>query len=161
MHLGNAAAERRVVLHLAQHVCEKEHLAIAAAGDERVFGVAVVLDDEARIFDVLVATVAAHSVEVALPAFAVRRIGEHEVEGARANLVVRERREGGTADDVIRRVTVAFEQQVSFADGVRFSVDFLAVKVRGDLLAVFASDPLERFLGDGQHAASAARTVVE
>jgi hypothetical protein len=34
--LGDAAAERRVVLHLASHVGQEEHLAVAGAGDERV-----------------------------------------------------------------------------------------------------------------------------
>ena len=38
--LGDAAAERGVVLHLAQHVGQEEHLAVAGAGDERVFGIA-------------------------------------------------------------------------------------------------------------------------
>ena len=47
--LGDAAAERRVVLHLREHVGEEEHLAVAGAGDERVLRVAVVLDHEARV----------------------------------------------------------------------------------------------------------------
>ena len=51
VNLGDAAAERGVVLHLAEHVGQKEHLAVAAAGDEGVFGIAGVLDDEARVFD--------------------------------------------------------------------------------------------------------------
>ena len=47
VHLSDAAAERRVLLHLAQHVGEEEHLPIAGAGDEAVFGVVVALDQEA------------------------------------------------------------------------------------------------------------------
>jgi hypothetical protein len=35
--LCDAAAERRVVIHLRHHVCEKEHLAIAGAGNEGHF----------------------------------------------------------------------------------------------------------------------------
>jgi hypothetical protein len=36
------------MLHLAQHVGQEEHLAVAAAGDEGVFGIAGVLDDLKR-----------------------------------------------------------------------------------------------------------------
>ena len=116
------------------------------------------LDDEARVFEVLLA---AHAFEVALPAFAVGRIGEHEVELAGAEGVVGERGMLRTTDDVVRRVAVALEQEVGFADGVGLGVDLLAVEMRGDLLAVLLGDLLERFLGDGQHAARAAGAVVE
>ena len=85
VHLGDAAAERRAVLHLGEHVGQEEHLAVAGAGDERVLRIARVLDDEARVLD---AVLAAHPLEVALPALAVGRIGEHEVELARREGVV-------------------------------------------------------------------------
>ena len=65
------------------------------------------------------------------------------------------------ADDVVRGLAVALEQQVGFADGVGLAVDLLTVEVRGDLLAVGLGDLLERFLRDGQHAAGAAGAVVE
>jgi hypothetical protein len=65
------------------------------------------------------------------------------------------------ADDVVRRVTVAFEQEVGFADGVGLAVDLLAVKVGGDLFAVRLGDLLKRLLRHGQHAAGAAGAVVE
>ena len=69
-----------LVLHLREHVGQEQHLAVAGAGDERVLRIAGVLDDEARVLD---AVLAAHPLEVALPALAVGRIGEHEVELAR------------------------------------------------------------------------------
>ena len=71
VHLGDAAAELRAVLHLGEHVGQEQHLAVARAGDERVLGVARVLDDEARVLD---AVLAAHALEVALPALAVGRV---------------------------------------------------------------------------------------
>src|ERR1019366_687948 len=35
VHLGTAAAQRRLTVHLRGHVGEEEHLAVAGAGDER------------------------------------------------------------------------------------------------------------------------------
>ena len=118
---------------LREHVGQEQHLAVARAGDERVLGVARVLDDEARVLD---AVLAAHALQVALPALAVGRIGEHEVELARREGVVRERRVLRPADDVVRRLAFALEQQVGLGDGVGLGVDLLAVEVGGDLLAV-------------------------
>ena len=104
---------------------------------------------------------AAHALQVALPALAVGRIGEHEVELAGREGVVGERRVLRAADDVVRRVALALEQQVGLADGVGLGVDLLAVEVGGDLLAVLRGELLQRLLGHGQHAAGAAGAVVE
>ncbi len=145
-------------LHLAEHVGQEQHLAVARAGDERVLGVAGVFDDEARVLD---AVLAAHALEVALPALAVGRVGEHEVELAGRERVVGERRVLRPADDVVRRLALALEQQVGLADGVGLGVDLLAVEVRRYLLAVLLGELLERLLGDRQHAACAAGGVVE
>jgi hypothetical protein len=71
-----------------------------------------------------------------LPALAVGRIGEHEVELAASGRRRCQRWTIRAADDVVRRVAVALEQQVGLADGVGLAVDFLAVEVGGDLLAV-------------------------
>ena len=75
--------------------------------------------------------------------------------------VVGERRVLRAADDVVRRLAFALEQQVGLADGVGLGVDLLAVEVGGDLLAVLLGELLQRLLGDGQHAAGAAGAVVE
>ena len=88
----------------------------------------------------LMPVLAAHALEVALPALAVGRIGEHEVELARREGVVGERRVLRAADDVVRRLALALEQQVGLADGVGLGVDLLAVEVRGDLLAVLRGE---------------------
>jgi hypothetical protein len=109
----------------------------------------------------LMAVLAAHALQVGLPALAVGRVGEHEVELARGEGVVGERGVLRPADDVVRRVALALEQQVGLADGVGLGVDLLAVEVGGDLLAVFGGELLQRLLGDGQHAARAAGAVVE
>ena len=143
---------------LLEHVGQEEHLAVARAGEERVLGIARVLDDEARVLD---AVLAAHAFQIALPALAVGRIGEHEVELAGREGVVGERGVLRPADDVVRRFALAFEQQVGLADGVGLGVDFLAVEVRGDLLAVLLGELLQRLFGHGQHAAGAAGAVVE
>jgi hypothetical protein len=65
------------MLHLAQHVGQKEHLPVAGPSDERVLCVAVMLDHESRIFH---SAFAAKTFEVAFPALAIWRIGEHEIE---------------------------------------------------------------------------------
>jgi hypothetical protein len=116
------------------------------------------LDQEARVLDPVLS---AHTLEIALPALAVGRIGEPEIELARREGVVRQRRVLRPADDVVRGVALALEKQVGLADGVGLGVDLLAVKVRGHLFAVFRGELLQRLLGDSQHSACAAGTVVE
>jgi hypothetical protein len=156
--LGDAAAERRIMLHLIEHVGQEEHLAVAATGDEGILRVIGVLDDKAWISD---SSFASHAFEVGLPALAVRRIGEHEVELTTSEGIVGERAVFGSSDDVVGGVTVAFEEHVGFADGVGFVADLLAVKVGGDVFAAFFGDLLQGFFGDRQHAAGAAGAVVE
>jgi hypothetical protein len=65
--LGDAAAQRRVVLHLAEHVGEEQHLAVAGAGDQRVFRVAGVLDDEAGVAHAFLPPMRSRSVFQLLP----------------------------------------------------------------------------------------------
>ena len=158
MHLGDPAAERRVLLHLRELVGEEEHLAVAGAGDQGVLGIARVLDDEARVAHVLLA---AHALQVGLPALAVGRVREHEVELAGREGVVGERGVLRAADDVVGRLALALQQQVGLADGVGLGVDLLAEQVCRDVLAVLGRKLLQRLLGHGQHAAGAAGAVVE
>jgi hypothetical protein len=158
VHLGDAAAQRGAVLHLAEHVGEEHHLAVARAGDQRVLRVARMLDDESGILD---PALAAHALEVALPALAVWRVGEHEVKLARREGVVGEGGVLGPADDVVRRVALTLEQQVRGADGVGLGVDLLPEEVGGDLLAALLGELLQRLLGDGEHPAGAQGAVVQ
>jgi hypothetical protein len=79
VHLCNAAAELRGALHLGEHVGQEHQLPVARARNQAVFGVASVFDDEAGVFD---AVLAAHAFEIALPALAVGRIRQHEIEFA-------------------------------------------------------------------------------
>ena len=116
------------------------------------------LDHEAGIVHVLLA---AHALQVALPALAVGRVRQHEVE-----LLVREGVVGqggvlGTAHDVVGRLAFALQEQVGLADRVGLGVDLLAVQVRGHLLAALLGERLQRLLGHGQHSAGPARAVVE
>ena len=95
------------------------------------------IDLEARVAH---AVLAAHRFEVVLPALAVGRIGEHEVELLRREGVVRERGPLRAADDVVGALAFAFEQHVGLADGVGLGVDLLAVEMRRDLLAVLRGE---------------------
>ena len=97
MDFGNAAAERRLVVHLRRHVGQEEQLAVARTGDKGEFLV-LVHDLEPRIAHALLAP---HGFEVFLPAFAVGRIGEHEVELLRGKRVVGERGMLRPTDDVV------------------------------------------------------------
>ena len=161
MHLGDPAAEPGIMLHLAEHIGQKEHLAIAAAGDERVLGIARVLDDKPGVFDVFLRAFAAHALQIGLPALSVRGIGEHEVEGVGTELIVGQGRERGAADDIIGGVAIALEQEVGLANGVGLATDFLPVEVGGDLFAMFFGNLLEGFLGDGEHPARAAGAIIK
>ena len=96
--LGDAAAERRVVVHLRGHVGQEEQLAVAGAGDEGQF-LALVHHLEARVAHTVLA---AHRFEVFLPALAVGRVGEHEVERLGRKGIVRKSGPFGAADDVVR-----------------------------------------------------------
>ena len=155
--LGDAAAERRLLVHLRGHVGQEEHLPVAGAGDERQL-LALVHDLEARVAH---AVLAAHRLEVLLPALAVGRVGEHEVELLRGEGVVRERGPLRAADDVVGALAFALQQHVRLADGVGLGVDLLAVEQAPDLLAALGADGGERLLGDREHAARAAGAVVE
>ena len=98
VNLGDAAPCRGAVLHLREHVCQEQHLTITGAGDERVLGITAVFDQKARILDV---RLAAQAFQVTLPALAVGRIGEHEVEFAGRKGVIGERRVFRPPDDVV------------------------------------------------------------
>ena len=106
MNLGDAAAQGRAAFHLADHVGEEQHLSIAGAGNQRILPIACVIDQKTGILD---AALAAHALQIALPALAVGRVGEHEVEFARREGVVGE---GGVlrpAHDVVGPVALALE----------------------------------------------------
>ena len=157
MDFGDAAAEGRVVIHLRRHVGEEEQLAVAGARDEGEF-FAVVHDFEARVAH---AVLAAHLFQVFLPALAVGRIGQHEVELLRGEGVVRKSGMFRPTDDVVGVLALALEEHVGLADRVGLRIDFLAVEVGGDLLLPVSGELLESFLGDGQHSARAARAIVK
>jgi hypothetical protein len=133
--LGDAAAERGVVLHLESMLARKSIWpSLERVISEYSGSPACSMTKRGSLIPL-----AAHALQVALPALAVGRIGEHEVELARREGVVGERRVLRAADDVVRRLALALEQQVGLADGVGLGVDLLAVEVGGDLLAVLAA----------------------
>ena len=105
MHLGDSAAEGRVMLHFAQHVGQKHHLTVAGSGHEGELRITVVFDDESGITEILLA---AHPFEVTLPAFPVGRIGEHEIELLRAECIVGDGGVLRATNDVVRSIAVAF-----------------------------------------------------
>ena len=145
----------RAPLHLAQHVGEEEHLPIAGAGDEAVFGVVVVLDQESPVLEV---PLASHAFEVGLPRLAVGRIGEHEVELAAGEGVVGE---GRAEPDVVRLVALALEDEVGLADGVGLRVHLLPEQVDRHVLVAPTGEPGKRLFRDRQHPARTAGAVVD
>ena len=156
--LGDTAAERRRVLHLGEHVGQEQHLTVARPRNERVLCVSCVLDDEARVLDPLLAP---HTLKVRLPALSVGRVREHEIELAGGERVVRKGGVLGPTHDVVRRLPLALEEEIRFADGVGFGVDVLTVEVGGHLLPTLSRELLERLLAHGQHPACATRPIIE
>ena len=126
VHLGDAAAECGVLLHLGELAGQEQHLAVAGAGHQGVLGIARVFDHEAGVAHV---ALAAHALQVGLPALAVGRIGEHEVELAARVGVVGQGGVLGAAHDVVGGLAVPLQQQVSLADGEGLGVDLLPVQV--------------------------------
>ena len=97
------------LLHLAQHVGQEHHLAVAGAGDEGVVRVAGMLHDEARVHDV---GPTAHALQVTLPALAIGRIREHEIEFVSVEGVGGK---GGAVLDVVRLAAFSLEDEVGLA----------------------------------------------
>ena len=135
--------------HLADHFHQEQQLAVAGAWcGVSVFGIAPVVfqgdtetgvDDVRTILDVLLLTG---------PAFAVRRIGQHEVKPLSGKFIGGQ---GGTDTDVFR--VVALDHHVRFTDGVGFVVDFLAVQVHVTVCLDGTFRVFDEVLRLGQHAA--------
>ena len=158
MHRRDARTKLRALLHLGDEVGQEHELTIAGPGNQRVLRVAIVGDDEPRVNDM---GLPSEAFQVGLPALAVGRVGEHEVELLAGESVVGQGRPLGATHDVVRRLAVALEDEVGLCDGVGLCVDLLPVQVRGDLLAQWLCELLEGFFSDGEHAAGAHRSVVE
>ncbi len=155
--LGDAAAQFGLGVHFRRHVGQEQHLAVAGARHQREF-LALVHDLEAGVeYSIL----AAHGIQVFLPALAVGRIGEHEVEGLGREGVVGQGGPLGAADDPVGVFALALEQHVGLADSIGFGIDLLAVEQTLDLLAALGGDGREGLFRHGEHAAGAAGAVVE
>ncbi len=76
---------------------------------------------------------AAHTFEIALPALAVGRVGEHEVEFLARKAVLGE---SGAEPKVLRIGTLALDKQVRLGYGVGLRVDLLAEEMDADVLTV-------------------------
>ena len=155
MDLGDAAAQRRALLHLAQHVGQEHHLAVLGAGAEGVIQLATMFHEEARVTE---AGLAAHALQIALPTLAVGRVGEHEVELVGGERV---RGERGAVPHIVGLDALALEDEVGLAYCVGLGVDLLAVQVDGHFLAALGGELCQRLLGDCQHPASTACAVVD
>ena len=158
MDFRNAAAQSGAVLHLGEHVSQKHHLAIAGASNQRILRIPSVLDHKARVFHL---ALAAHPLQIALPALAVGRVGQHEVKLTSREGVVGQGRMLRPTNDIVGGFSLAFQQQVGFGDGVGLGVNLLPVEVGRNLLVVGFSQLLEGLFCDGQHSARAAGSVVE
>ena len=144
-------------LHLAHHLHQEQQLPVAGAGGG-VDGFHLApkvgqIDPKARVDDVLAIL---DVPEFAAPAFAVGRVGQHEVEALAREFVGRQR---GADLDVLG--VVALDHHVGFADGVGLVVDFLAVKIDVAPGGDGALGLLDVVLGLGQHPAAAAGRVVD
>ena len=113
------------------------------------------LQDETRVLDT---GLAAHALQVSLPALAIGRIGEHEVELAGREGVGGE---CGAELHVVRFDALTLQDEVGLADGVGLGVHLLAVEVDRYLLVSLAGQLLQRVFGDRQHPAGAAGAVVD
>ena len=114
------------MLHLRDEVRHEHELAVARARDERVLTIARVRDDESRVDDLLRPT---EAFLVGLPALAIRRVREHEVELLARKRVIRQRRVFGAALHIICGFALALQNQVGLRDGVGLGVDLLTVEV--------------------------------
>ena len=117
--------------------------------------IAAVLHNETWVQDTAAPT---HAFLIGLPAFAVGRVGQHEVELVRREAIVSQ---GGPIVNVVGRRALALQDQVGLADGVGLRVHLLAVEVNGRTLAALAGQVLHCLLGNGEHPAGAAGAVVE
>src|SRR5258708_7444654 len=75
--LRDPAPELGLVLHLGEHVCEKQHLPVTGTGYQRKLVVIAVANHKSRVFDTVFST---HPFQIALPTLPIRRVGEHEIE---------------------------------------------------------------------------------
>jgi len=64
VNLSDPAPELGLVLHLGEHVCEKQHLPVAGTGYQRKLVVIAVGNHKSRIFDTVFS---AHPLQIALP----------------------------------------------------------------------------------------------
>ena len=85
MDLGDATPQPGGLLHLGEFVGQEQHLAVTGAGHQRVLGIAGVLNHKTRIVHFLLA---AHALQVGVPALAIGRIREHEIKLPRRKAVV-------------------------------------------------------------------------
>ena len=156
MYLHNAAAQRGILLHLADVVEQKEQLAVRGARDHGQ-RLAFLRDSvEAGIEDFLLFA-HGHLVGVGLPALAIRRIGQHEIEGARGVLVGGER---GAEGDVRRLLAVALEHHVRLGDGVGLGVDLLAEQMDGHLFTGLRGDGVQAVLCHREHSTRSTGSVI-
>ena len=115
-------------------------------------------DFEAGITHVIFAT---HVIEILLPALAIRRIGEHEIELMGRESIMRKGRILGPADNMFGILPFTLKQHISLADGEGLRVYLLAVQVGANLVALSICELLQRLLRHGKHAASAAGPVIK
>ena len=143
-------------LHLVDHLHQEQQLAIRGARGG-VYGLFIApiirqLHLKARINDLLTLL---DVLDLATPALAVGRVGEHEIKAFGGKLIAGER---GANADVLGVVTL--DHHVRFTDRVGLVVDLLAVEIdvaAGLDQAFWILDIVLRF---GQHAARPAGRII-
>ena len=158
VYRGNAGAARigTRFFHLAHHFHLKKQLPIAAAGrGGGAFFFAPIIGQryhEARVYDVAILL---DVLLLAAPAFAVGRIGKHEIEGFSAERV---RAEGTAVFDVFGVITLNYH--VTFTNGISLVVDLLAIEVHGFVTRHALVLVQYEVLRLGQHPATATGWVI-
>lgn len=167
VHLDNAGAEGGV-FHAREVVGEKEHLGVAHIGDEAppLFGVVAAAMEETRVGDVfLLVGTSGEGFEVVFPGGAEGGIGDAEVELHAGVLVVAQGGTLGKAWTALPLVVVVEgevgrgEEEVGFAGGKGFGLEFLSVEVDG--VVAFGVGGLYARFGNGEDAARATGRIVD
>ena len=172
MHLDDACAQLRIVLHAREVVGEEEHLRVADAR-HKVLRLRVSVgqqggEDETRVGNlVLLVVLQTPAVHILFPWRAEGRIGDAEVE-VHAGMAVFA--DGGAAIEafarlarmvVLERLSRRGEHEVGLACGVGLGLQLLPVELDIDLPAMFLGKVLDELLRDGEDATRAAGAVVD
>ena len=154
MYLGNAAAQRSILFHFCHIVQKEQQLTIACPRDHghlfSTFKIGIKPGIQNFLF-------AAHLFCVNLPAFPVRRIGQHEIKLPCGVSVQGKRR---AITDMFRLFPITFEQHIRLADCICFGVHFLSEQMNRYILSILPGNRQKPVLRDSKHTACPAGAII-